>query len=226
MAGPDPRDPHSVSTLDIPPPSVPRIAVSPRLGLGVAVDVDVMASFEAAIARLRTAGWRIREADIDWPQGTNETAFGAVNAAASALLYGERESQDSDLFGDNITRLIRRGRTVSGTDVVAAFRFADACARAVAQFFTEYDYLLTPTTACVSWPVEQVHPTVIENREVGPRGHAAFTPLFNLALVPGISVPCGTGRDGLPVGLQIVAPRLHDRPLLAMAQRAETALGQ
>jgi aspartyl-tRNA(Asn)/glutamyl-tRNA(Gln) amidotransferase subunit A len=35
-------------------------------------------------------------------------------------------------------------------------------------------------------------------------------------------VPCGTGRDGLP-GLQIVAPRLHDRPLLAMAQRAETA---
>jgi aspartyl-tRNA(Asn)/glutamyl-tRNA(Gln) amidotransferase subunit A len=65
----------------------------------------------------------------------------------------------------------------------------------------------------------------VENRTVGPRGHAAFTPLFNLAPVPAISVPCGTGRDGLPVGLQIVAPRLHDRPLLAMAQRAETALG-
>ena len=108
--------------------------------------------------------------------------------------------------------------------MVAAFRYADACARAVAQFFTEYDYLLTPTTACVSWPVEQVHPKVIENKQAGPRGHAVFTPLFNLALVPGISVPCGTGRDGLPVGLQIVAPRLHDRPLLAMAQRAETAL--
>jgi Asp-tRNA(Asn)/Glu-tRNA(Gln) amidotransferase A subunit family amidase len=28
----------------------------------------------------------------------------------------------------------------------------------------------------------------------------------------------------LPVGLQIVAPRLHDRPLLAMAQRAEAAV--
>src|SRR5216684_746742 len=81
------------------------------------------------------------------------------------------------------------------------------------------------STACVSWPVEQVYPKVIENREVGPRGHAVFTPLFNLALVPGISVPCGSGRDGLPVGLQIVAPRLHDRALLAMAQRAEAALG-
>ena len=215
MAGPDRRDPHSVATLDVPPPANPGIAVSPRLGLNVAVDADVMAAFEAAVAKLRAAGWHIEEADVSWPENTTETAFTAVNAAASALLYGERHAKDKDLFGDNVAGLIERGRSVPGTDVVAAFRFADACARAVAQFFTECDYLLTPTTACVAWPVE----------EVSPRGHAAFTPLFNLALVPGISVPCGTGRDGLPVGLQIVAPRLHDRPLLAMAQRAEAALG-
>ena len=224
MAGPDPRDPHSVALLDVPPPANPRIAVSPRLGLDVAVDPDVMAAFAVAVSKLRASGWRIEDADITWPEGTNEGAFGAVNAAASALLFGEREARDKNLFGDNVTGLIERGRTVAGTDVVAAFRFADACARAVATFFTEYDYLLTPTTACVAWPVEQPYPRIIENREAGPRGHAAFTPLFNLALTPGISVPCGSGRDGLPVGLQIVAPRLHDRPLLAMAQRAEMAL--
>ncbi|TAJ87518.1 amidase [Reyranella sp.] len=224
MAGPDRRDPHSVALLDVPPPAQPRIAVSPRLGLDVAVDPDVMAAFEAAIEKLHAAGWRIEEADVAWPENTNEAAFSAVNAAASTLLYGERHAADKDLFGDNVSGLIERGGNVPGTDVVAAFRLADACARSVAQFFTEYDYLLTPTTACVSWPVEQVYPKVIENKEAGPRGHAAFTPLFNLALVPGISIPCGTGRDGLPVGLQIVAPRLHDRPLLAMAQRAEMAL--
>lgn len=223
MAGPDRRDPHSVALLDIPPPSQPRIAVSPRLGLNVAVDPDVMAAFEAAIGKLRAAGWRIEEADVAWPESTSEAAFSAVNAAASALLYGEQHAADKNLFGDNISGLIERGRDVPGTDVVSAFRLADACARSVAEFFTEYDYLLTPTTACVSWPVEQVYPKVIENKQAGPRGHAVFTPLFNLALVPGISVPCGTGRDGLPVGLQIVAPRLHDRPLLAMAQRAEMA---
>ena len=78
----------------------------------------------------------------------------------------------------------------------------------------------------MSWPVETVHPPVIENKPAGPRGHAVFTPLFNLALTPGISIPCGKGRDGLPVGLQIVAPRLHDRPLLKMAARAELALAR
>jgi aspartyl-tRNA(Asn)/glutamyl-tRNA(Gln) amidotransferase subunit A len=224
MAGPDPRDPHSVPLLDVPPPSNPRIAVSPRLGLNVAVDPDVMQAFDSAIAKLRAAGWRIESADVKWPENASETAFGAVNAAAATLLYGPHQAKDNNLFGDNISSLIERGRSMHGTDVVAAFRMAEACARAVAAFFTKYDYLLTPTTACVSWPVEQVYPKVIENKEVGPRGHAVFTPLFNLALVPGISVPCGTGRDSLPVGLQIVAPRLHDRPLLAMAQRAETAL--
>jgi aspartyl-tRNA(Asn)/glutamyl-tRNA(Gln) amidotransferase subunit A len=222
MAGPDPRDPHSVALFDIPPPSSPHIAYSPRLGLGVAVDPDVATAVEAAVAKLRAAGWRIEEADIAWPEGTNENAFGAVNAAASAFLFGERHAHEPDLFGNNVGALIERGRKVSGTDVAAAFRFADACARSVAEFFTRYDYLLTPTTACVSWPVEQVYPTTIEGKPAGPRGHAVFTPLFNLALTPAISVPCGLGRDALPVGLQIVAPRLHDRPLLAMAQRAET----
>ena len=224
MAGPDLRDPHSVALLDVPPPSTPRVAYSPRLGLNAAVDADVTAAVEAGIGKLRAAGWRIEAADIAWPDGTSEGSFGAVTAAVSALLYGERAAQDKNLFGDNVSGLIERGRSVPGTDVAAAYRMADACARAVAAFFTEYDYLITPTTACVAWPVEQVFPKIIENKTAGPRAHAVFTPLFNLALVPGISVPCGLGRDNLPVGLQIVAPRLHDRPLLAMAQRAETAL--
>ncbi len=79
-----------------------------------------------------------------------------MNAAASTLLYGERHAADKDLFGDTASGLIERGGNVPGTDVVAAFRLADARARSVAQFFTEYDYLLTPTTACVSGLVEQV----------------------------------------------------------------------
>ena len=93
------------------------------------------------------------------------------------------------------------------------------------RFFAEFDMLLTPAIAAPAWDKALQAPATINGIPVGPRGHAVFTPLFNLARVPGISVPCGSGRDGLPVGLQIVAPRLHDRPLLAMAQRAEAALG-
>jgi aspartyl-tRNA(Asn)/glutamyl-tRNA(Gln) amidotransferase subunit A len=224
MAGPDPRDPGSVAVADAHPPARPRIAYSPRLGLDVAVDPDVRTAVDQAVERQRAAGWAIEPADITWPDGTNEDAFSALTTAAAAHMHAAQWRREPDVFGDNIAGMIASGLKVSGAEVVAAAQLADRVARTVADFFTTYDYLLTPTTACVSWPVEQVFPPVIEGRPASPRGHAAFTPLFNQALVPAISVPCGTGRDGLPVGLQIVTRRLHDRPLLEMAARAETVL--
>jgi hypothetical protein len=41
--------------------------------------------------------------------------------------------------------------------------------------------------------------------KVEPRGHAVFTPFVNHAMAAAISVPCGSGRDGLPVGMQVIA---------------------
>ena len=46
----------------------------------------------------------------------------------------------------------------------------------------------------------------------------------NLAALPGISIPCGLGDDGLPVGLQILAPRWEEERLLRLALRLESAL--
>jgi aspartyl-tRNA(Asn)/glutamyl-tRNA(Gln) amidotransferase subunit A len=60
---------------------------------------------------------------------------------------------------------------------------------------------------------------------VSARGHAVFTPLFNHAKVPALSLPCGRGRDNLPVGLQIIARRGRDRLVLAFAAQAEAVLG-
>ncbi|MFX7140264.1 amidase family protein, partial [Acinetobacter baumannii] len=47
---------------------------------------------------------------------------------------------------------------------------------------------------------------------------------FNHAQAPAISVPCGTGRDGLPVGLQIAGPRGADWRVLAAARLVEQLL--
>jgi aspartyl-tRNA(Asn)/glutamyl-tRNA(Gln) amidotransferase subunit A len=47
---------------------------------------------------------------------------------------------------------------------------------------------------------------------------------MNHAMVPAISIPCGLGRDALPVGLQVVAARGRDHLLLAAAELFEAAL--
>jgi aspartyl-tRNA(Asn)/glutamyl-tRNA(Gln) amidotransferase subunit A len=40
-----------------------------------------------------------------------------------------------------------------------------------------------------------------------------------------MSLPCGTGRNGLPVGLQIAGPRFADALVLQLGWHAEQALG-
>jgi aspartyl-tRNA(Asn)/glutamyl-tRNA(Gln) amidotransferase subunit A len=71
-----------------------------------------------------------------------------------------------------------------------------------------------------AWPLGQLGPPVIGGRPAGPRGHAAFTPLFNAAGVPACSVPAGLVR-GLPVGLQVVGPRFEDARVLGLAAAIE-----
>jgi aspartyl-tRNA(Asn)/glutamyl-tRNA(Gln) amidotransferase subunit A len=50
----------------------------------------------------------------------------------------------------------------------------------------------------------------------------ALTIPVNLAGLPGISVPCGFSEE-LPVGLQVIAPRLHDSRVFRVADAYERA---
>ncbi|WP_269747388.1 amidase family protein, partial [Variovorax sp. WDL1] len=69
-------------------------------------------------------------------------------------------------------------------------------------------------------------PTHIGGRPVEPRAHAVFTPFVNHAMAAAISIPCGSGRDGLPVGLQLIAARGRDRQLLDAARAVEAVLAR
>jgi aspartyl-tRNA(Asn)/glutamyl-tRNA(Gln) amidotransferase subunit A len=65
---------------------------------------------------------------------------------------------------------------------------------------------------------------MIGGQPASPRAHAVFTPFVNHARLPAISIPCGTDRNGLPFGLQIIAARGQDRRLLGAAQQIEAVL--
>ena len=48
-----------------------------------------------------------------------------------------------------------------------------------------------------------------------------YTVAVNLAGIPGISVPCGHSSDGLPVGLQLLAPPFAEQRLFRAAYVVE-----
>jgi aspartyl-tRNA(Asn)/glutamyl-tRNA(Gln) amidotransferase subunit A len=205
-----------------------RLAWSPHLGCGLAIDDDVRSTLEAAIDALRRAGWHIVEADPAWPPGASEYPLIALQQAALAQRFGAIWRATPERLDPDIGAQIELGFGISGTRVMELMKLREDFHASFTRFFDRvdgFDALLCPTSPVEAWPLGSLGPSRIGGKPAGPRGHAAFTPIFNYGGVPAISLPCGTGRQGLPVGLQIAGPRFADARVLRLAWHAEQVLG-
>lgn len=210
-------------SLDAPLPEGLRIAWSPQLGCDFAIDADVLAVLQSRIDALRAEGWRIADADPPWPREAREYPLLALQQAGLHALYGHRLAEERERIDPVLVQQIEAGARVTPADVARALRLRQRIGASLARFFESFDVLLCPTTPVTAWPLDQLGPPTIGGRPAGPRGHAAFTPLFNYCGVPACSVPAGEVR-GLPVGLQVVAPCYEDARVLQCARRIETLL--
>jgi Asp-tRNA(Asn)/Glu-tRNA(Gln) amidotransferase A subunit family amidase len=93
----------------------------------------------------------------------------------------------------------------------------------VAELFDDIDVLLTPMAAVPAFAAEGPMPTEICGQATHAGMAVPFAMLANLVNVPAISVPAGLTRDGLPVGLQIVAERFREDVCLRLARILEQA---
>lgn len=216
--------PDAMATLKQPLPNL-RLAYSPQLGCSMPIDADVRATIEAAVARLGAAGWTIEAADPQWPEQQREYPLMELQQASLAQLFGDAWRRAPEALDPDIGAQIELGFSVSGARIAALLRLRERQHAALAALFERFDALLCPVSPVEAWPIGLAGPAQIGGLPASPRGHAAFTPLFNYTSVPAISVPCGSGRNGLPVGLQIVGPRFADARVLQLAWHAEQALG-
>ena len=82
--------------------------------------------------------------------------------------------------------------------------------------FQKFDALVTPTSPTVAFKVgEKIDdPLQMYLSDI-------FTISANLAGIPGISIPCGFGKDGLPIGLQILGKSFKEETILRIAYAYE-----
>ena len=92
----------------------------------------------------------------------------------------------------------------------------------VLDFFETYDLLLSPTVMVAPFDVNIRYLTEVEGTKFDNYvDWLMHTYAITLTACPAISVPCGFTDDGLPVGLQIVAPPQREDRLLSFAAAFE-----
>ena len=199
-----------------------RMAWSPDFGGSIAVDSGVKEAAERAANVFQELGATVEPAPFDIDM--DEMSKWARNLGAmSYAQYGEHLEKQGDLLMPNVREALEHSKTVTAQEYGLALGELEKMRAYVADFFTRYDILLTPTLAVPAFPCGKP-PSVISGREVDPRGgYTPYTALFNRTGNPAASVPCGFSSDGLPIGLHIVGRRYDEVTVLRASAAFEEA---
>lgn len=223
LAGPDPRAPLA---LGDPGSMFASPSAATLSGLRVAVTIDVDGAFEvdhevaevveAAGRMLAAAGARVRAAAPDL--GLADETFRTLRAWHFQARYGELLAAHPDQVKPALADNIRAGAPLTGADVARAYEHRTALSETMRLFFEDHDVLLLPVSQVPPFPADQEFPTEINGRPMETYldwMRSAY--LITVTGCPALSVPAGTTRDGLPVGVQLVAPHGADLRLLEIA---------
>jgi Asp-tRNA(Asn)/Glu-tRNA(Gln) amidotransferase A subunit family amidase len=225
LTGPDPWDRHSVPG-PYPEPGGPlRLAVSEDLGFAP-VDDDVLVAFRRAVEALGAAGVEIVPAHPGLGSSVEEWA---VIATAEARWGQDRELTETPaLLSPEVRDYLAFGGSITTERYIRAQFRREEIHRAYLEMFdrTGACALFTPTVGCVAFDGRLPYPDQIGGVAVTDpwRDWGSFLYDANLAGLPACTVPIGSGAAGLPVGGQILGPRLTDRTVLRVAAALETAL--
>jgi Asp-tRNA(Asn)/Glu-tRNA(Gln) amidotransferase A subunit family amidase len=116
-----------------------------------------------------------------------------------------------DQLSPSLRDQLTRGRTIRAADYQRARAYRTRLADDVTELFTRFDAILTPATTGTAPPIETT-------------GEPAFGTLWTLCGLPAISLPLLQGRDGLPLGVQLVGACGDDARLLRHARWLERRL--
>lgn len=120
---------------------------------------------------------------------------------------------------------IETGLHQSAYDITAASIVRTQWYEAVRRFFERYDYFIVPTAQVFPFEVEQHWP-----RTIGSSTMQTYHEWMKAALLitmsgcPALAAPAGFSDQGLPIGIQLVAPNRRELDCLRLAFAYEAAM--
>ena len=230
IAGADPRDalaapePFAYAGAATSGRSEPAAVAPRKMTIGVlrnataGVQPEVAANFEASLDVLRQFATLVP--DVDFPDLP-------YNAAAETIINAECASAFEDLIDSGRVRELTApedrwggypNAVVFAKDYLKALRLRPAMATALDGALAPYDCVVAPTIATVSFPVDRPFDEAWPRVDVPagtrtvPLGGAA-----NVVGLPGLAVPNGFGREGLPTSIVFTGRAFQENRVIAAA---------
>ena len=214
----------------------------PKEFFGEGINTEVKETLEKAIQTYKDLGAEIEEFSLDIAQYSLATYYIIACAEASSNLgrfdgirYGYRAKDFKNLkelytksrsegFGAEVKRRIILGTYVLSSGYYDAYYKKAQQVRTLVmnefnKAFEKYDVILTPTSPTVAFDIGSKSNNPLEMYLAD-----ICTVSVNIAGLPGISIPCGIDKQGMPIGMQLIGNKFEEDKLLNIAYAFEQAI--
>jgi aspartyl-tRNA(Asn)/glutamyl-tRNA(Gln) amidotransferase subunit A len=205
--------------------SVEGLVVALPAGFALArVQPDVAAAVRTALGVLESVGVQVVEVEI--PELHDVRApWLLIHTAEPSAYHAEWLRTRPEDYGDDVRALLEAGETLRAVDYLQAQRFRTLLRARLLDALRGADALLTPTMPFTA-PALDAETIVLEDPAapaVMLEHIARYTAVPSTAGLPGLSVPCGFGGDGLPIGMQLIGRPFEEDLLLRLAHAYQQA---
>jgi Asp-tRNA(Asn)/Glu-tRNA(Gln) amidotransferase A subunit family amidase len=190
---------------------------SPRIGFARTLrwkdaDLSTHAALESAASRLASAGADVKDAALPPAAEALFDAQGLIMDFETARALAWEQSQHREQISATLRKRLDGGWAVSREQYDSARQTAHDARLQFADLMRGFDLLLTPSARGEA------------PQGLATTGDALFNRVWTLLGVPCVTLPWGTGPNGLPLGIQLVSAIEQDTALLAHSQWAASAL--
>jgi len=211
----------------------------PKEYFGEGINSEVKEALEKAIEEYKSMGAIVEECSLPIADYALATYYIIACAEASSNLgrfdgirYGYRTPNFENLkdifvnsrtegFGEEVKRRIILGTYVLSSGYYDAYYKKAQQVRTLVKkefdkVFEKYDVLITPTAPTVAFNIGERSNNPLEMYLAD-----ICTVSVNIAGLPGISVPCGVNKEGMPIGMQIIGKQFSEETILNAAYTYE-----
>jgi aspartyl-tRNA(Asn)/glutamyl-tRNA(Gln) amidotransferase subunit A len=187
------------------------------------VDAEVETAVREAGKVFQSLGAHVGSVAVpEVAQAWAEKARPLLAAAEACTVNAEFLDRHFDALDPVVSHRMMAGRTMPATDYFALVRRYAAYRRQVQHTLQDVDALIVPATMIPPRPLAVIDATRESYSDYNGR-YLRNTSIGNILNWCGISLPCGSTRDGLPIGLMVYAKPFHEEMALRVAYAYEQA---